>query len=1055
MDADWITSQTARRILVHWADPRPAWLWSGDGQRLLWRNAAARYFHGKIKKSGLKLVPDAAPIKGQVPRLIRLGSPGRSSLSRIQFLAGGKPVSDTCTVTPLEMPGGSSALLVVGVDPIEPELLHLPAVRDDMTETLFPPRTQYLLVDGDRISGGAPGTLERFGPIVTGGGLGDLSAGTIEIEVAGRPTEVTQLRASLGEAILVVFRALDGEAEEPEAGPIEAAVSLAPSDEPLLPMGLPPVAENEAVAEDFEMDGEDEVVSDEPHSLSSLFDRLAGDDDLYSPLDRPEATEAEEFARARTYPEDDFPPPAVEPESLGDVQVPWAADTSGSENRTDEAEFRGTDPEPEPVVELAPVVEPEDSAAPEIASPAVELETIADDAVTASAEETISAIIELADDSETPAIEVPQDAEAQTPLQQREVAEPGNFEPAAEAAPADVPTLWRVTGRRYAALSTEDDAADEIEVDVVAEPDAPIAEFKARPDPVIDDAPFAFSGETPEPATEPDGAADVIEDLAGSEPPAVEEPSVPQDHERVERVSRYNFDQLSRILNDRVGGEDASASPSAEVPAVRRAGAPQAEGQLVSLAGETFILNRLPLGILVFRDQQVLFANRSITEMVGYSSIEELRTAGLGAIFPATDETLPQAGPVNHLMQKDGTLVPVTARLQSISWQGRPALMLSASMTEVRTSHEAAVRAWAELLAETRNDGFVETTRAGVIKSISTAGKSLVGRQDEYLPGKPLSSIVEPRDIPALKEFLERPARFAESTRPALVARAVGGTADLMLFAQGQAGIVAGYFGLIRKRDGGGLPIPRAANLDGEIDTSVLSRLSRGVRRPLNTIIGFADLIRSAAFGATGNDRYLEYAKDIKNAGMEIAALVDELDDFARLKDGRYDARPADLDIGALLDSCIVRVRGQAGLARVLVRSAVSERLPRIRADRASLGQAVLNLLSSAIGQTPPGGSVILSAQQQDDGAVAVHIRDSGSTTTDMGERFVVFRDGTDREGTALAPVRSSVGLALTRSLLAVNSCELTVDPAGGTGLLFSVSIPFDLVVEDQPTTAV
>src|SRR5690606_25406497 len=115
------------------------------------------------------------------------------------------------------------------------------------------------------------------------------------------------------------------------------------------------------------------------------------------------------------------------------------------------------------------------------------------------------------------------------------------------------------------------------------------------------------------------------------------------------------------------------------------------------------------------------------------------------------------------------------------------------------------------------------------------------------------------------------------------------------------------------------------------------------------TIIGFADLIRSAAFGAIENHRYLEYARDIKTAGQEIAVLVDELDDYARLRAGTYATRPAELDLVALLESCLVRVRGQASAARVLVRSSVSERLPRVRADRASLGQAVLNLLASAI----------------------------------------------------------------------------------------------------------
>ncbi|MEO5808396.1 PAS domain-containing sensor histidine kinase, partial [Devosia sp.] len=514
------------------------------------------------------------------------------------------------------------------------------------------------------------------------------------------------------------------------------------------------------------------------------------------------------------------------------------------------------------------------------------------------------------------------------------------------------------------------------------------------------------------------------------------------DAESVERVSRYNFDELSRILNDRVGETAPQNNPDNTLATRSSVGAPT--GALINLGGETLVLNRLPLGILVFRDQQVLFANRAITEMVGYDSVERLRNAGLAAIFPAMGPDGHEAGPVNHLVQRDGSLVPVTARLQSISWQGRPALMLSASATEVRTGHEGAVRAFAEAFADVRSDGFFETNRAGVISANNGRASELLGGGPGALIGRTLTNMIDSADQPEFKAFLERPARFAESARPCLTVAGNKPGVELLIFAQGQAGVLSGYFGFVHRREGTRLP----AQLSGAVEPepALLARISRGVRRPLNTIIGFSDLIRSEAFGALQNDRYEAYAQDIKTAGHEIAALVDELDDYARLKDGRYLPQRASIELVGLLESCVQRVRQQAGSARVIVRSAISEKLPRITADRASLAQAVLNLLASAIDQTPTGGAVVISAQTEDDGAIAVHVRDSATTSVDMAERFVVFRDGVGRDGEALAPVRSSVGLALTRSLLAVNAFSLTVDPAGEQGMLFSLLIPADLV---------
>jgi hypothetical protein len=189
VDADWVNSPAARRILVHWADPRPAWLWAADGSLLLWRNGAARLFNARLKKSGLKLAPDPVPIRGQLARLVRLGAPGRSSLSRIQFLAGDKPVSTTCSVTPLEAPDGRQAVLLVAVDPIEPELLALaPDEAEPQAAALLPGGLAYLLVDPQgQVSAGSRQAAELV-PLI--------DADATRLDYDGNSIAITRLKAT-------------------------------------------------------------------------------------------------------------------------------------------------------------------------------------------------------------------------------------------------------------------------------------------------------------------------------------------------------------------------------------------------------------------------------------------------------------------------------------------------------------------------------------------------------------------------------------------------------------------------------------------------------------------------------------------------------------------------------------------------------------------------------------------------------------------------------------------------------------------------------------------
>jgi signal transduction histidine kinase len=927
MDADWIKSTTGRRILVHWADPRPAWLWSHDGSTLLWRNAAAKLFRSKIKKHGLKLAPDPVPIRGQIARLIRLGSQDRPSLSRIQLLSGEKPISETCTCTPLVMPDGESALLIVAVDTIEPKLLDVTEGFDRVGEAVLPAGSEYLVLDEKgSIAGGSVWSLEQFGSSHDNPHMPTGNESTA-VDVGGMSMTVTRFAANAEGAQLLLFEPVTS-GERTGNQPAEQAAPVRNSEnpnEPLLPLGLPPLPETDADTAATTA-SEDWVEPFRPadigpgRTLSSLFDQLAEDAALYAPLGEKD-----------------------------DVLLHQDAEQAPEEPVQEPALVEQHDATPD---DTATVGETDDDAAV-LAAFFGDLETIAEGKFRTRQPEP-----------------EPQASEEREPQP-------------SEGAPK--PTLFKVIGRGF--IPTEQATEDESD---------------------------AFPSEPAENA------------------------------ESVERVSRYNFDELSRILTDRVGGPAAAVASPVEAPPAPISAA--TDGRLVNLTGETFVLNRLPIGILVFRDQQVLFANRALLDLTAHDSIEGLRSSGLPSIFPAADAVDASVGPVTQVVRRDGALVPVTARLQSIAWQGRPALMLSASAAEIRIGHEAAVKSFAEMLADAREDGFVVTDRSGVITSVSGFGKIVLRRTDEELVGRPISVIMDASEGKALKVFLERPARFAETARPSLAAKGADSDTDILLFAEGQAGIVTGYFALARRKKVSTLV--QQPSEDADADPALLARVSRGVRRPLNTIIGFSDLIGTAAFGPIENRRYLEYAGDIKTAGQEIAALVDELDDYARLKDGRYTPRRADLDLGALLESCVVRVRAQASAARVLVRSAISERLPRILADRASLGQAVLNLMASAIDQTPSGASVVLSAQTEDDGSVVINIRDSSEKGAELGDRFVVFRDGLGREGETLTPVRSSVGLALTRSLLAVNSCTLSVAPTGAAGTLFSMSIPAELIIK-------
>lgn len=848
-----MTSAAGTRAIGYLADPRPAWLWSDDGKKLLWHNVAATLVGAKAKKHKIKRQPKMVPIKGQIARLIRLGAVGHSSLSRMQFLRGSKPVSTTCTCTPLMRENDKLSLLVVGVDPIDAQVMERVGLTGSDIGAIFGADIGFALTDAD-------GAL--------------IVADDAHEEGTHMDWARTQMSAGPNGEMVTLFSYPDAAQEdadapvdaEPEASKGETLADLVPSTlASTTPKAGPSVTETE------------NDIEGGFNNLTELLDKLSEDEKIFAPLD----------------------------------------------NQSNDAQTQ------------------ED--APQVDTPAEATEDAAHD--------------DAASNQST------SDAKR---------------------------AYWQIVGRGF------------------------------EPQKAPSTAP------TPAPAASP---------ASGPTPANVAQ----------EQSTRYNFAELSRILNERIAGERAEARAPKKVVAVEPPtnDTEPSSGALFNLSDESLVLNRLPLGLLIFKDQKILFANRAMTDLVGYEDSVTLRAQGLDAIFPRQENDGAGIGPVTQLAHRSGGSVPVTARLQAINWQGKSALMLTAKAQTSEPSVEGAVRGFAEQLANIEGNGYFETSRAGIISSVSGRAADMFGRTPEVLIGRPLLLMVDHSESAPLRRFLEQAARKAETARPAISLKGLHPDLRVILFAEGQAGYVSGYFGIVQKVSADEANLAPGGELDKAtgLDPEILAQLSRGMRRPLNTIIGFSELVRSNAFGPIENPRYMEYARDIKTAGQEIVRSVDEIEELARIDSGSYDAEPADCDLTSLLHTCVGKIRTQAGRARVFVRSSIPDDLPNIHADAPSLSQAILNLLASAINQAGAGGHVVFSAQQEDDGSVEIHVRGTGITTDRVEEQFVVFREDAPLAATGA----SSVGLALTRSLLAINTCTLSIESSGTKGHLLSLFIPAEL----------
>ena len=205
-----------------------------------------------------------------------------------------------------------------------------------------------------------------------------------------------------------------------------------------------------------------------------------------------------------------------------------------------------------------------------------------------------------------------------------------------------------------------------------------------------------------------------------------------------------------------------------------------------------------------------------------------------------------------------------------------------------------------------------------------------------------------------------------------------------------------------------------------------LAKVSHEVRTPLNSILGFTELMLEERLGAIGNARYKGYVEDIHQSGLYALSLLNDLLDISKIDAGKFDLDFTVVDVPELVEACVNSLQPLAKRERILLRTSLAPNLPAVIADRRRLKQILLNLLSNAIKFTNAGGQVIVSARLIDGEDLRLRVHDSGvgMTKDEVAAAMQPFHqlDTAPRKQTG-----TGLGLPVTKALVESNRARLLI----------------------------
>ena len=132
-----------------------------------------------------------------------------------------------------------------------------------------------------------------------------------------------------------------------------------------------------------------------------------------------------------------------------------------------------------------------------------------------------------------------------------------------------------------------------------------------------------------------------------------------------------------------------------------------------------------------------------------------------------------------------------------------------------------------------------------------------------------------------------------------------------------------------------------------------VAMVSHDLRSPLNSILGWAKLLRTRNFDQTATTRALE---TIERNAKSQAKLLEDLLDTSRIIQGTIQLDIARMNIVKAVEAAIETAHPVADVKSIYIESIIDDSLPLIQGDSNRLQQVLGNLLSNAIKFTPKEG---------------------------------------------------------------------------------------------------
>ena len=219
-----------------------------------------------------------------------------------------------------------------------------------------------------------------------------------------------------------------------------------------------------------------------------------------------------------------------------------------------------------------------------------------------------------------------------------------------------------------------------------------------------------------------------------------------------------------------------------------------------------------------------------------------------------------------------------------------------------------------------------------------------------------------------------------------------------------------------------------------------LQHMSYELRSPLTNITGFAYFLDDEKTGPL-NERQREYLGYITYSTNALLAIVDNILDLATIDAGVMKLDLGPVEIRRTMQAAAEGVQDRVAKDGIHLELRAAPDVGTFVADERRVRQVLFNLLSNAIGFSPQGSTVTLTAESRSD-AVVFTVSDQGPGIAEDRKDKVFDSFETQSVGSRHRGV--GLGLSLVRSFVELHGGSVRIDSVAGQGTTVTCIFPHE-----------